>query len=838
MRKLAYFQIFIMVLSVFSQTFYFPAALAQEGTSQTTQTTTTTTTEPAATTATTQTTTEPVSTTTPTETSTPTEAPQSTTQSTETSDVTPTQEQTVTGQPVEQLTPPPESPVVEPQPGEEAPQPQPPPPQQPQPPPPPPPPPVQNLPPGCRMTHDTAIGQANVVCEEVACPAREEANRVRDACSSQGGNPISFNDPNGCTFYDCRFDKREFRADPISGYQSCPRPEEVDSQVRSCRDTGLFPAINFEGGCKIVKCIQKEERKECSLVSAPVRMDIEKKCAAQNERAIPDFDANGCQFFRCAPANFCEKQASSQAIDKCSERGGELIVKRDDSGCITFSTCVERSNDRDAYVEPVEKSIDPLQLLDVALKLEEVKVEMQKLAKRSDALADYYRSSGSVDEERFDRVSSMFQSAQDKIDEMREKILSFARDEEVSPEAATELKHDIKYLKDVIMKDVLYLMLSKSDDVKETLTASKKISLSTKLEEFETSEGVKNCGTDGSCFDRALRTCKLATFRPEGSQGPIITITGLDNRVCVVKAQLPEGQGPPPGSVPGIKPPYVMNCRFENYALGVRGPEDFISKCEGTLVELMKRFGGPASGGEADFPPPEGGPGGCTELKQCAQYCLDSYDDCLGWVKDHPAYGPAPSREELQKIASGELPEKVERTGPQFGGPGGCRNDQECSDYCSKNPRECLDWCGNNPGMCPPGSEENLKTLLEGGKRFAPQPRPVQEIRPAGNCECTWPAGTLEHPEGCTVLCDDYSDSQKSCEAQAVNGCEWTSGPGPTPIKEFEMVKRPQPVVAQPVTSQQAVSRPGLQACVGCLNNGVCDVGECSECADCLNVRR
>jgi hypothetical protein len=26
----------------------------------------------------------------------------------------------------------------------------------------------------------------------------------------------------------------------------------------------------------------------------------------------------------------------------------------------------------------------------------------------------------------------------------------------------------------------------------------------------------------------------------------------------------------------------------------------------------------------------------------------------------------------------------------------------------------------------------------------------------------------------------------------------------------------------------------GVQACVGCLNNGVCDIGECSECVDCL----
>jgi hypothetical protein len=29
-----------------------------------------------------------------------------------------------------------------------------------------------------------------------------------------------------------------------------------------------------------------------------------------------------------------------------------------------------------------------------------------------------------------------------------------------------------------------------------------------------------------------------------------------------------------------------------------------------------------------------------------------------------------------------------------------------------------------------------------------------------------------------------------------------------------------------------------VQACVGCLNNGICDIGECSECIDCLKGSR
>ncbi len=90
-----------------------------------------------------------------------------------------------------------------------------------------------------------------------------------------------------------------------------------------------------------------------------------------------------------------------------------------------------------------------------------------------------------------------------------------------------------------------------------------------------------------------------------------------------------------------------------------------------------------------------------------------------------------------------------------------------------------------------------------------------------GRCDCTWAAGSPEHPRGCPVLCSDYSYDEASCEAQAINGCAWLPG--------VEGIRAPQPM-EQPA--------PTVQACVGCFNNGVCDVGECSECIDCLKGTR
>ena len=88
------------------------------------------------------------------------------------------------------------------------------------------------------------------------------------------------------------------------------------------------------------------------------------------------------------------------------------------------------------------------------------------------------------------------------------------------------------------------------------------------------------------------------------------------------------------------------------------------------------------------------------------------------------------------------------------------------------------------------------------------------EVREGGGCECTWASGSREHPMGCPVLCSDFSYDQASCEAQARNGCTWFGGR------------------MEPVEMEERV----VQACVGCFNNGICDVGECNECVDCLKV--
>lgn len=633
------------------------------------------------------------------------------------------------------------------------------------------------VPEGCRQETDSS-GFVRVVCkQERVCQADQQQKELVDNCKLQGGNPVPFQDPSGCTFYDCRFDEREIHTNPIGGYQSCPSPEEIHQESTLCKEAGLNPRISFEGGCKIVKCSQEEgfqEREDvCRFVAESEKLRIENECSAAGLSVVRDINRNGCAFYRCegpVGTQTCQRDIPPEAYKKCDSIGGEMVVKNDRNGCIAFSQCVEQGDENDAYVDPVEEVPDATVLLNLALKLEKLKIELEKLATEAKEISEYYASTGSLDEERYNRVSSMFDAAANRIDEIKLKIRDNV--DELSTDDLDEIRHDIKYIKEVTLKDILYLMLSNSDDVKETLELSKKVSVK-ELDAEKLSANTKNCGTDGGCFDRAIRSCKPVSFQPEGRNGPSLTIKGLEDENCVVHVIMQSEDMVPPGYT---QDEFYMECPIPNYALGVRGPEDFIPHCEGPMAQFAKQFGGGAqiSGGSNDFQEileREGGPGGCESEKECATYCLDNYDECKQWVKEHPAVGPIPSREELRSYASGEFEKEFSGgargpSGQRFAGPGGCTGPQECERFCRSNPDECLRFCDENPGICPQSKGE-----ISESRGFGQQP---QEFR------------------------------------------------------------QPRQVQAGPASRAPE----GVQACVGCLNNGVCDIGECSECGDCLRGER
>ncbi len=448
------------------------------------------------------------------------------------------------------------------------------------------------LPPEC-WEEVSPEGFVHVICEQpvaIECPPIPEGWEKK--CIEGGGKPVRGigPPPGNCLFIDCIFgDIPTLPITPIA----CPHPEDIDRILAKCADMGQEGVIVYEGGCKIVKCVQPERPVCPPIIYGPKEEELKRECFERGLEVIEDFDPMGCPFLRCGEPGRL-REIPKEAREKCMEMGGEFIEKRDEFGYIVFHECI-MPGEHEIRVEPIKRVPDVTELLGIAFSLESLKIELNELGRKTDDIANYYARIGSPEAERFRRVADMFYSAKSKVDEIKTKLKE--RVASITISDLMDIKYDVMYIKDVILKDILYLMLSTGDDVMDI-----------------TRGDVKDCGTDGRCFDMAFRSCKKITFRPEGERGPIVEIRGLEGDKCVLYAILPEDQAPPPGMIPGVYPPYEMTCKIPDYSLGVRDPEQGIFPyCEGSLVEVMKQMSGP--------PEQISGPGGCTSEQECKEYC-------------------------------------------------------------------------------------------------------------------------------------------------------------------------------------------------------------------------
>lgn len=116
-----------------------------------------------------------------------------------------------------------------------------------------------------------------------------------------------------------------------------------------------------------------------------------------------------------------------------------------------------------------------------------------------------------------------------------------------------------------------------------------------------------------------------------------------------------------------------------------------------------------------------GGPGGCRG-RQCQDYCEDpaNQEVCFEFAKAH---GILPE-EELAHFEKGlEFKREIEASG----GPGGCRGEEECMDYCSDPSRtdECLNFAVDKGFFSREEAEKSLeqfKKFKEYGNKFRQRP--------------------------------------------------------------------------------------------------------------------
>jgi hypothetical protein len=531
---------------------------------------------------------------------------------------------------------------------------------------------------GCWNEVDPNTGYERYVCgnDQQNCPPIDVDKEIK--CKQEGGAPVRKTNHAGCDYIVCEFWNDENRSNnPFVGSGQCPSEEDVDRHIRSCQEMGMRGFKVEEGGCKIGRC-ESEEHEFCREITWETRDAMKRKCSEMDTAVIERFDNNGCMFLKCGGEDEC-MWLPEEAYRRCNQDGGELIVEEDHRGCVVWHNCVRRGDDRDVYYEDIDRVPESDVLLSIAFKLEDLKMKFNELSDKSMDIANFYASSGSSEAERFRRVSGMFKSAMGTVDEIKLKIRD--RMDYLSVGDIEEFKHDIKYIKEVILKDIVFVMLSSSDDVRGYIEQEPGLEM--------TPDDVGGCGYDGACFDRSLRICQPTMFRPDNEVN--IEIVGVEGDRCklIVKAlQGPQGMD------------MSMTCLFPDYSMGMRGPEDMIPHCQGPMADFLKANPeyvnkGPSGGEGTGRLPPSGGPGGCTTKLECDEYCArqENFNECRQFVEkmeqdNRERYGSGPGDYEPRYDDRLDGGRDFGKEGEQFGDQtpcSGCLNNGLC------DPGECRD---------------------------------------------------------------------------------------------------------------------------------------------------
>lgn len=476
------------------------------------------------------------------------------------------------------------------------------------------------LPQGCKEIKDATTGIINVVCETPAvCPAFTDYDINK--CRNYGGIPNFFSDSRGCKIFECKFQSQQVTTTPSiispQATAACLSEEQRQQTSEKCANYGGVPFTRKDfSGCIFVEC--KKETTQEKICPSPESLSEKKQsCIQAGGKIVPDYDQNSCEILRCLPpAGMCPSEDENkkhmaeceqskmvtvpafdnagckiikcvqpgsekpkdacvpppkEAFEKCNQEGGEMVIKNDENGCSIYTKCVKRGDDTSIAYEEVGQIPSSSALLSFAFKLEQLKIDFDKLSKQTDGIADYYASAGnSAEEQRFRKVSSMFDASVSRIDEIKTKISS--RVKSLTKDDIAEFKHDLIYIKEVVIQDILYVMLSTEASSGETVSAN------------ATKKGFAECGKNDECFNKMLRTCEKAISyadisMPDGSMGKgEITITGTENNNCIIKAFVADSSGKA----------YDMLCSYPDYVMGVSSSESFLSSCKGNMVDLIK----------------------------------------------------------------------------------------------------------------------------------------------------------------------------------------------------------------------------------------------------------
>jgi len=216
-------------------------------------------------------------------------------------------------------------------------------------------------------------------------------------------------------------------------------------------------------GCQVKKCEGETEQSycpgECRNQNIDEIKNIKEECAKNNGQVIANINEKGCSLYVCTKnidANTCMKKGEvpEEKYLSCKEQGGELIVKELENGCVSFIDCIGSTSAGTSTAKVPELT----NLLELALKLENLNIELGKLKVKLTAIQNYYiDSNNTADANRIGNAITVLVSIETKIVELRAGIKEKANN--FTEADANSLREGIREIKEIKIRELVIALL-------------------------------------------------------------------------------------------------------------------------------------------------------------------------------------------------------------------------------------------------------------------------------------------------------------------------------------------------------------------------------------------
>ncbi len=232
---------------------------------------------------------------------------------------------------------------------------------------------------------------------------------------------------------------------------SCYEQKQTYSNECSARCDGAKVVYNGECGNPV----------ECEKQDYEQVRQLKDRCYASDGRIIEKEDEQGCEQYHCIlPTDEQECTTQEDIVEKvasCENEGGKFYGRFDEQGCLVTAECV-REGQQDQNYEVTEVP-DASRLLEIALKLEDLKMEFGKLKAKIAGIAEYYRNEGDTNTaDKFDVVVEIITAAQEDVEIIKDMISQNIDNFDL--EMVREVKEAIRKIKEERIKEIVKAILS------------------------------------------------------------------------------------------------------------------------------------------------------------------------------------------------------------------------------------------------------------------------------------------------------------------------------------------------------------------------------------------